>query len=138
MSSEQNIKAAQSGYAAFGRRDIQGILALLDEHIEWVTPELPGVPASGAKRGHEAVAEFFRSLEKHWEFEAFEQREFIASGDLLAVQGYYRVKSRQTGLVAESPWVMVWRFHNGKCVHFQEYTDTAALAKALTGQAVAA
>jgi ketosteroid isomerase-like protein len=34
--------------------------------------------------------------------------------------------------------VMVWHFRNGKCVRFQEYTDTAVLAKALTGMAAGA
>jgi len=63
---------------------------------------------------------------------------FIASGDLLAVEGYYRAKARHTGLVAESDWVMVWHFQNGKCTRFQEYTDTAVLAKALTAKSAAA
>jgi ketosteroid isomerase-like protein len=138
MSAEQNIKAAQSGYAAFQRGDMPGVLAQLDETIEWVTPQLAGMPGSGPKRGHAGVLEFFQAVKECWEFEAFEPREFIPSGDLLAVQGYYRAKARKTGLVAESDWVMVWRFRNGKCTHFQEYTDTAALARALTGQAVGA
>jgi ketosteroid isomerase-like protein len=33
---------------------------------------------------------------------------------------------------------MVWRFRNGKCTHFQEYTDTAALSNALTARAAGA
>jgi uncharacterized protein len=138
MSTEQNIKAAQAGYAAFGRGDMQGVLAQLDENIEWVTPQMAGMPGSGTKNGHAGVLEFFQAVQECWEFQAFEPREFIASGDLLAVQGYYRAKGRKTGVVAESDWVMVWRFRNGKCTHFQEYTDTAALAKALTPMAAGA
>jgi|SRR5581483_4792500 len=136
MSAEQNIKTAQAGYDAFKRGDIPGVLANLDEAIEWVTPELPAMAGSGKKRGHAGVLEFFQSVNDCWNFEAFEPREFIARGDVLAVQGYYRAKARKTGLAAEAEWVMVWRFRDGKCTHFQEYTDTAALTKALTGQAV--
>jgi ketosteroid isomerase-like protein len=138
MSAEQNIEAAKAGYAAFGRGDMQGVLASLDENVEWITPEMPGMPASGTRHGHAAVLDFFRVVNECWEFEAFEPREFIASGDLLAVQGWYRARGRKTNIVAESPWVMVWRFRDGKCTHFQEYTDTAVLTKALTGQAAAA
>jgi ketosteroid isomerase-like protein len=71
---------------------------------------MPEMPGSGVKRGHAGVLEFFQAVKECWEFEAFEPRDFIASGDLLAVEGYYRAKSRKTGAVAESRWVMVWRF----------------------------
>lgn len=138
MSAEQNIKSAQAGYAAFGRGDMEGVLAQLDQNVEWVTPELAGMPGTGTKHGHAGVLGFFQSVKETWEFEAFEPREFIASGDSLAVEGYYRAKSRKTGLVAESQWVMVWHFRNGKCTHFQEYTDTAAMSKALAERAAGA
>ena len=136
--SEQNIKAAREGYAAFQRGDMQGVLAQLDENVEWVTPQMAAMPGSGTKHGHQGVLEFFQAVSECWDFQAFEPREFIASGDLLAVQGYYRATARKTGLMVESEWVMVWRFRNGKCVHFQEFTDTATLAGALTGRAAAA
>ena len=133
MSTEQNIRAAQAGYAAFARGDMDGVLAQLDENIEWVTPQVAGMPGSGTKHGHTGVLDFFKAVRECWEFEAFEPREYIASGEVLAVEGFYRAKARGTGLVAESGWVMVWRFRNGKCIHFQEYTDTAVLSKALVG-----
>jgi ketosteroid isomerase-like protein len=138
MSAEQNIQSAQAGYAAFQRGNIAGILAQLDESIEWITPAMPGMPGSGVKHGHAGVLEFFQAVSECWDFQAFEPREYIASGDLVAVQGSYRATARKTGMQAESPWVMVWRFRNGKCVQFQEYTDTAVLSRALTALAVGA
>jgi ketosteroid isomerase-like protein len=138
MSAEQNIKAAQAAYAAFTRGDMPGVLAQLDENVEWVTPAMPGLPGSGTKRGHAGVLEFFQAVKEHWEFEAFEPGEFIASGDSVAVEGYYRMKARTTGMLVESRWVMVWRFRDGKCTRFEEYTDTAALEKALTQRAMGA
>ena len=60
MSAEQNIQAAQAGYAAFGRGDMQGVIAQLDENIEWVTPEMAGLPGSGIKHGHKGVLGFSR------------------------------------------------------------------------------
>jgi uncharacterized protein len=139
MSTEQNnIQAAQSGYAAFGRGDMAGVLAVLDESVEWKTPGMADVMAhTGTKNGHAGVLEFFGSVAETWEFQTFEPREYIASGDQVAVRGHYRAKSRKTGRVAESDWVMIWRFRNGKCTHFQEYTDTAALRDALTARASA-
>src|ERR1700755_3002148 len=105
MSATQNIETAKAGYAAFRRGDIQGILAILDESVEWITPETVGMPASGKKRGHAGVLEFFQAVNECWDFERFEPREFIASGEMLAVQGSYKMKARQTGIVVESGWV---------------------------------
>ena len=132
---ELNIQTAQAGYAAFKRGDIPGVIALLEEQIEWVTPEIAGIPGYGVHRGHAGVVDFFKAVNEHWDFEVFDPQEYIASGDVLAVTGYVRVKSRKTGMVAESDWVMVWQFRNGKCIRFQEYTDTAALSRASTGRA---
>ena len=132
MLAEQNIAIARAAYAAFSRGDIPAILALLDEDIEWITPALPGVQGYGVKHGHAGVMQFFQSVGQTWEFEAFEPRDFIANDDMLAVRGYVRAKARQTGKLAESDWVMVWRFRDGKCVHFQEFTDTARIVQAIS------
>ena len=138
MSTEQNIQTAKNGYAAFQRGDIPGILALLNDDIEWITPTIPGLPHSGTKHGHAGVLEFFQSIAQNWEFEGFEPREFIASGDSLAVVGYTRAKARKTGVTAETDWVMLWHFRNGKCARFQEFADSAALARAITASAASA
>jgi len=137
MTSEQNVQAVQSAYAAFGRGDIGGIIAILDENIEWKTPKAAEMPHTGLKKGHAGVLEFFGSVAETWEFEAFEPREFIASGDEVVVRGYYRMKSRRTGRTAESDWAMLWRFRNGRVTHFQEYTDTAVLRDVLTARSAA-
>ncbi len=130
MSVEQNIKATQKTYEAYRRGDLPGVLAQFHEEVEWVTPEMAEMPGCGKKRGHAGVLEFLQATREFWEFEVFEPREYIASGDFVAVEGYSRAKARKTGLVAESLWVMVWRFRDGKCTHFREYLDTAALEKA--------
>jgi ketosteroid isomerase-like protein len=41
------------------------------------------------------------------------------------------VKSKKTGKTAQSPFMMLNRFRNGKVVYFQDYVDTAALAQTL-------
>lgn len=137
MSTDENVKTVQEAYAAFGRGDIAGVLNCLDPNIEWRTPEFDVMPHSGTVHGHDRVMGFFASVSETWEFETFEPREYIASGDRVAVQGHYRAGSRKTGRVAETDWVMVWRLRGGKATHFQEYVDTAALLDALTARATA-
>jgi len=137
MTPEENVKIAQNAYAAFLRGDIAAVLAALDENIEWKTPESVAMPSAGTLRGRDQVAGFFQSVGETWEFQAFEPREYIASGDQVIVRGSYRPRSRQTGSTVSVDWVMAWRFRDGKVTHFQEYTDSAALRDALTARASA-
>ncbi len=130
MSQEQNIQTAKTCYADFSRGDIAAILGRLDENIEWVTPDF-GVPHGGTKHGPSGVAEFFQSVHETWDFQAFEPRDYIASGDDLVVIGSYTATARATGRKSTADWAMAWKFRDGKVVRFQEFTDTAALRDAI-------
>jgi ketosteroid isomerase-like protein len=131
MSAEQNIQTIQKAYADFGRGDIAALLAVMDENVTWVTPDIGQAPG-GTYRGKAGAAQFFQQVAETWEFQAFEPREYIASGDQVAVQGSYACTSRATGRPASCDWVMVWKMRDGKVVRFQEYVDTAVLRDALT------
>ena len=131
MTPEQNVQTAQAGYAAFGRGDMQGVLAVLDPGIEWKAWDPSAGGAACTKKGHSGVLEFFGAIADNWDFEAFEPREFIATGDRVAVVGYYKAKAKKTGKTLGTEWLMLWKFKDGKCTHFQEFTDSAALQNAL-------
>ena len=137
MTPETNIQIAKKAYADFQRGDIASILAALDDNIEWTTPAIPELPGSGKVKGKSGVAGFFKTVGEAWEFQAFEPKEFIASGDQLVVRGSYTPRSRQTGHIVSVEWAMAWRFKDGKVTQFQEYTDSAALRNALTARATA-
>src|ERR1022692_3335529 len=100
MSAETNIQIAQKAYADFGRGDISALLNAVDEKVEWVTPDIGHAPG-GTYRGRAEVARFFQQVGETWEFRAFEPREYIASGDQVAVLGSYAFlpRHRPLGLV---------------------------------------
>ena len=53
-STEENVQIVKNAFAAIGRRDMQGLLALSAEDIEWV---IPGEwPLAGTHRGHSGLA----------------------------------------------------------------------------------
>ncbi len=131
-----NIEIAKKAYADFSRGDVAAILEGLDENVEWITPG-QGLPTCGVRHGKAEVAEFFRLVAATWKFHAFEPREFISSGDALAVRGHYDATAIATGRRAAGDWVMTWRIRNGKVTQFQEYTDTAALLDAMTARSAA-
>ena len=74
MSVQENVQIVKEAYAAFGRGDIQGLLALLAEDIEWITPG-EGLPFAGTHHGRAGLADFFRRISEMLEFSFFEPRE---------------------------------------------------------------
>lgn len=126
--SQQNIGLVQSSYAAFGRGDLDALLATLDPDVEWTTPGGAEVPFAGARRGPAQVRQFFVTLTELLDFELFEPQTFLADGDRVVVLGVDRVKVKATGKSISEPFCHVMTVRNGKIVAFQEYIDTAAIA----------
>jgi ketosteroid isomerase-like protein len=50
-----NLKQIQELYGAFGRGDIEPVLAALAPDVEWVEGDVEGLPYRGAHHGPEAV-----------------------------------------------------------------------------------
>lgn len=132
MSREQNLQVVQSGYEAFGRGDIPGLLAILADDIAWTTPGPPELPIAGTRDGVAQVAQFFTTLNDVFKFEGFEPQTFVADGDRVVVFGTSTVRFRSSGtLMPTTPWVHSFQLANGKVTRFQEYFDASALAAEL-------
>jgi ketosteroid isomerase-like protein len=135
MVNDANIQLVQKGYADFLKGDVAGVLAVLDENVEW---SIPGeLPDSGTHRGKAAVAKFFQTVAEIWTFQVFNPREYVASGDKVVAIGDYAATSNATGKAVAAEWVMVWTIRNGRVVAFREYTDTLALKNAITMRSAA-
>lgn len=136
MSSAESLQIVKDGYAAFGRGDVPGLLALMAEDVVWEIPG-PGLPLAGTYRGHEGVASFFQKLGEQTEILEFQPREFLADGNRVLVVGWESFKVKATGRGAQAHWVMSFTVRNGKISAFCEYTDTKAIADAYASAAAA-
>jgi len=89
MNEQQNTQVVRQAYACFQAGDIPGLLDLCAEDIEWELDKTEEVPFSGARRGKDAVMEFFSTLDQSQHPLQFEPREFIAQGDKVVALGHY-------------------------------------------------
>jgi uncharacterized protein len=128
MSAQQNVRIVKEAFAAFGRGDIQGLLALFAEDIEWITPG-EGLPFAGTHRGQAGMAGFFQKVSERLEFSLLEPREFVAQGDRVLVVGFSRGRVKATNRAYENNWIIAFTFRNGKVTNVREYIDTLALAR---------
>lgn len=130
MSESENTGVVRRAYEIFKSGDIQALLELFSDDIEWQLPEIENVPFSGKRRGREQVVQFFATLADAQEVKQFEPREFIAQGEKVVALGQYGWRVKATGREYGGDWVHVWTVRDGKLAGFHEYTDTAAAASA--------
>ncbi len=96
--SQSNIQTIQSIYAAFGRGDVPGILAHLDEDVVWDEDgDSWGVPWFEPRRGKASIPAFFAALAEHTIIHRFEPKNFLAGGDQVAVVIDLEIEVRRTG-----------------------------------------
>jgi ketosteroid isomerase-like protein len=125
---QRNLDIVRRGYEAFGRNDIQGLIALLDDQVVWTTPgDASQLPTGGTRRGHAGVAEFFQTLTSIFDILRFEPKEFIAQGDRVVVIGDDTTRVKATGKSIDYRWTHTFTVRNGKVVAFEEYGDASAL-----------
>ena len=126
MNSQENKQLIMHGYQLFKNKDIEGLLALYAEDIEWIGTESENIPFSGIYRGKDQVAQFFMKLDQAQEAIQFEPQAFIAEDDKVVVTGQAIWLAKATGQKYMTPWVHVFTIRDGKVARFQHYNDTAA------------
>jgi len=133
MSEQENTQLVQLAYRNFQNGDVQSVLGSLSEDIEWIVPQIEGVPMGGTYHGVEEVGQFFSSLGDAQEPRQFEAREFVSEAETVVALGHYAWYVNTTGREWESDFVHVFIVRDGKIARFQEFTDTAAIDAAFRG-----
>jgi ketosteroid isomerase-like protein len=129
MSEQENLEVVRNLYGAFGRADLDGILALLDPQVSWRTPGPPDLPTAGLRHGVAEVREFFGLLLSTFDIQDFRPSDFLAQGDRVVVLGTSREGPKGTGRFVDFRWVHVFRLRMGKIVEFEEPADVSALVE---------
>jgi uncharacterized protein len=129
MSTDKNIQIVKDFFAAIGRGDRKGLLALVAEDIEWIIPG-EDWPLAGTHRGHAGLADVLQKASEEVETTYPEPPEFVAQGDRVLVVGVATGKIKATNKTFEDHFVFAITVRNGKVTKIREYIDTQALARA--------
>ena len=129
MSTHENVQIVKDFFAAMGRGDKQGLLALSAENIEWIIPG-EDWPLAGTHRGHAALTDVLRKASEEVETTYPKPPEFVAQGDRVLVVGLATGRIKATNRTFEDNWVFAITVRNSKVTNIREYIDTQALARA--------
>ena len=116
-------------YEAFGRGDVESILAQLDEHVRWEEWEdnraqNAGVPWLAPRRGRDGALEFFRvvgGLTLH----DFRVLKMLAGEDSVAAEVIVEFTT-PAGARLRDEEMHLWTLNDqGRVIRMRHYTDTA-------------
>ena len=128
MSIEKNVQVVKDFFAAMGRGDKQGLLALSVEDIEWIIPGKDW-PLAGTHRGHAGLTALLQKASETVETST-EPSEYVAQGDRVLVVGFAKGKVKATNKPFKDDWIFAITVRDGKVKYIREYIDTQALARA--------
>jgi ketosteroid isomerase-like protein len=118
--SQENVDLTRDAFQAFDNRDLDALLALLDEDVE-AFPILAGM--EGGYHGHDGIRRWWASLLGTFpDFDA-EVVEVRDAGDLTVTA----LRARGHGSGSDTPFdAAFWqvsRFRDGKCLGWRVYTS---------------
>jgi ketosteroid isomerase-like protein len=131
--SDPKIETIQNLYAAVFRNDIDAVVALLADDVDWAAEAAStSVPWYGSYRGRAEVPRFFRELGTKVDITEFTQVAYASNEtDVMAIIRFaYTVKAtdKRTAMYMQH-W---WRFADGKIVFFRGSEDTEQSAAAFS------
>jgi hypothetical protein len=127
--SEENVDRFIEVAEAFNRRDVGGLLRIMDPEIQF---EPQQAALQGTYVGHEGVGEWLADLVQHYEIESghVDYADIRDLGDRVLGIGTLRFTGKGSGIETEAVVAVVASFRNGLMTHFKDFGDKAQALEA--------
>ena len=126
--SQENVELAYRTYDAVNRRDLDALLALMDDDVE-AGSRL--VHVEGAYHGHDGVRRWWENVFAVWPDYSIEVLEMRDVGDLTIAALHTRGHAARSWMeMPETVW-HVNRLRRGKCVWWRTFATRAEALKAV-------
>jgi len=127
--SDPKIEAVERLYAAYGRGDVDAVLAELTDDVDWAAEAAgEGVPWWGSFRGKAEVPRFFKEIGSNVEVGEFEVVSITSNEtDVIAVV-HWTFTVNATGKTASMYMQHWWRFAGSQICFFRGSEDSAQSA----------
>lgn len=131
--SDPKIEAVQRIYEAYGRGDVEAVLAEVADDVDWAAEAASAsVPWYGSHRGKGEVPRFFQEIGSNVEVTEFTPLSFTSNETDVTVAVWWAFTVRSTGKTAAMQMQHWWRFADGKVVYFRGSEDTEQSAAAFS------
>jgi len=124
------VEIVKQMYAAFSRGDIAEVMSHIADDVEWVAEGPAGMVFTGVRRGKVETMGFFAAIAQEHADPRLEMTEFVSQGDSVASFGRYEATLKRAGKRVNSPVAHLFKFRDGKVVHYTNMLNTAAFLAA--------
>jgi uncharacterized protein len=126
MSAEANIQTIKTAYDAFGRGDVDTMLGLMTDDVDWASEaSTKGAPWYGPHHGKAEVAQFFQEFGGAVEVQEFSPVSFAGNDTDVFALVRYRGTARATGRSVSMDLHHYFRFRDGLVEYYRGTEDTA-------------
>lgn len=126
MPTELIRELVRKSYEVYDRGNRAFLLDLFDDDIEWVFHLPPGViPIPTHVRGKAAVIAALVKIDEMYEIIRNDIELILVDGDQAVVICDRTVRRRATGEMVTTKVAAFHRYHEGRLVHYQAFTDGA-------------
>jgi ketosteroid isomerase-like protein len=120
--SEQDVETIRGAYESFNSGNIDAVLAVLDDDVEWVEPGGGNSP-SGTFRGPQSVGQdVFSAVPQNFEGFRAEPENFDDQGDTVVVTGRFSGKNK-SGAELDSAFTHTYEMKDGKVAKLTNEVD---------------
>jgi uncharacterized protein len=133
--SDPKIAAIQRIYKAFGRGDVEAVVAEVADDVDWVSVTATGsatVPWYGSYQGRAEVPRFFKEIGSNVQVTEFSPLSFTSSETDVMVALVWGITVHATGKSITLPMQHWFRFANGKIAVVRTAEDSEQTAAAFS------
>ena len=119
--SDENVELARRAFEAFAERDVDALVELMHDDVEFL-PVTANLTTGGMPyRGHAGIASYLEDVGRVWKDLRVFPSEFRQQGDAVVALG--RIHARGGGMIIDRPTGWVWRMRDGKIVSGRVYAS---------------
>jgi ketosteroid isomerase-like protein len=122
-------------YKASAERDVEGVIAMLDDDIDWlVQGPIDVFPFLGQRRGKAGVIEGYRAIAQALQVTGYQVETLVVEGDRAAALIRITSVVRATGKVMSVRTSQFSRFRDGKMVEMRGVLDSFDMVEQSIGR----
>jgi ketosteroid isomerase-like protein len=120
--SQENVEAVNTLFAAFGRRDFEAAVGVLDPSVE-VRPVIVGGPQGLVYRGLDGMRKFWADIDAAWAEFRITPEEFRELDGEILVFGRAFARGRESGIGIDAAAAWIVRLRQGEIVGFRSFSN---------------
>ena len=123
---KKNLDIVKTFFEAGPKADMAAARAVLDDNIEWIEPDVPGLWFSGTHRGADtALKEVVKPTFEYVDDFSVKADEYIDAGEQIIILGRFLGKGRNTGKKIDIPVCFICMVKDEKIIRLRAYHNTA-------------